>query len=96
MPHPHVLLYAAVPLDGHLDTRQGEARLLLSDREDFDRAGSVSGGADAILVGAGTLRADNPRLLVNSPAARLVVGKPEYPFEVTITATGDLAPGWKL
>ncbi len=96
MPHPYVLLYAAVPLDGHLDTRQGEARLLLPDKEDFDRTGSVSAGADAILVGAGTLRADNPRLLVNSPTARLAAGGPEYPFKVTITATGDLDPGWKL
>lgn len=31
MPRPHVLLSAAVSLDGHLDTRPGEDRLLLSN-----------------------------------------------------------------
>ena len=45
------------------------------------------------MIGAGTIRADNPRLLVNSPerrAARVAAGKPEYPLKVTVTSTGDL------
>ncbi len=99
MPRPYVLLSAAVSLDGHLDTRPGEDRLLLSNKEDFDRVDSVRAGVDAILVGAGTLRADNPRLLVNSAerrAARIAAGKPEYPLKVTLTGTGDLDPGWKF
>lgn len=99
MPRPYVLLSAAVSLDGHLDTRPGEDRLLLSNKEDFDRVDSVRASADAILVGAGTLRADNPRLLVNSAerrTARIAAGKPEYPLKVTITGTGDLDPDWKF
>lgn len=51
--------------------------------------------SDAILVGAGTLRADNPRLLVNSAerrAARLAEGRPEYPLKVTVSGGGDLDP----
>ncbi len=99
MTRPYVLLSAAVSIDGHLDTRPGEARLMLSNKEDFDRVDSVRAGADAILVGAGTLRADNPRLLVNSEerrASRIAAGQPEYPLKVTITGTGDLDPGWKF
>lgn len=99
MPRPYVLLSAAVSIDGHLDTRPGEDRLLLSNKEDFERVDSVRASADAILVGAGTLRADNPRLLVNSAerrAARVAAGKPEYPLKVTITATGDLDSAWKF
>ncbi|GAB2932396.1 hypothetical protein GCM10027028_34820 [Streptomyces sundarbansensis] len=99
MPRPYVLLSAAVSIDGHLDTRPGEDRLLLSNKEDFERVDSVRASVDAILVGAGTLRADNPRLLVNSEerrASRIAAGKPEYPLKVTITGTGDLDPGWKF
>ncbi len=99
MPRPYVLLSAAVSIDGHLDTRPGEDRLLLSNKQDFERVDSVRASVDAILVGAGTLRADNPRLLVNSEerrASRIAAGKPEYPLKVTITGTGDLDPGWKF
>lgn len=99
MSRPYVLLSAAVSIDGYLDTRPGEERLILSNAEDFDRVDSVRASVDAILVGAGTLRADNPRLLVNSEqrrAGRIADGLPEYPLKVTITGTGDLSPDWKF
>lgn len=94
MPHPHVLLSAAVSLDGFLDDT-GPDRLLLSGPEDFDRVDQVRAESDAILIGAGTLRTDNPRLLVNSPerrAKRVAAGLPEYPLKVTVSASGDLDP----
>lgn len=94
MPLPYVLLSAAVSLDGCLDDT-GPDRLLLSSPADFDRVDEVRASVDAILVGAGTLRADNPRLLVNSPerrAARVAAGQPEYPLKVTVSASGELDP----
>ncbi|MEH0419867.1 dihydrofolate reductase family protein [Streptomyces sp. B21-083] len=94
MPLPHVLLSAAVSLDGYLDDT-GPERLLLSSPADFDRVDEVRASSDAILIGAGTIRADNPRLLVNSPerrAARLAAGKPEYPLKVTVSGSGELDP----
>ncbi|MFF5860536.1 dihydrofolate reductase family protein [Streptomyces sp. NPDC012751] len=94
MPLPYVLLSAAVSLDGYLDDT-GPERLLLSGPADFDRVDEVRASADAILVGAGTIRADNPRLLVNSAerrAARIAAGLPEYPLKVTVTGSGDLDP----
>ncbi|MGB9996516.1 dihydrofolate reductase family protein [Streptomyces pseudogriseolus] len=94
MPHPYVLLSAAVSLDGYLDDT-GPERLLLSSPADFDRVDEVRASVDAILVGAGTIRADNPRLLVNSPerrAARVADGRPEYPLKVTVSGSGDLDP----
>ncbi|MGW2522615.1 dihydrofolate reductase family protein [Streptomyces sp. NPDC001617] len=98
MPYPYVLLSAAVSLDGYLDDT-GPERLLLSSPADFDRVDEVRASVDAILVGAGTIRADNPRLLVNSPerrAARVAAGKPEYPLKVTVSGSGDLDPEAKF
>ncbi|CAL9495508.1 hypothetical protein SUDANB32_03311 [Streptomyces sp. enrichment culture] len=94
MPYPYVLLSAAVSLDGYLDDTRPE-RLLLSSPADFDRVDEVRASVDAILVGAGTIRADNPRLLVNSPerrAGRVADGLPEYPLKVTVSGSGDLDP----
>ncbi|MEU1315086.1 dihydrofolate reductase family protein [Streptomyces tibetensis] len=94
MPHPYVLLSAAVSLDGYLDDT-GPDRLLLSGPADFDRVDEVRASVDAILIGAGTIRADNPRLLVNSEqrrSARTGAGKPEYPLKVTVSGSGDLDP----
>lgn len=79
-------------LDGHLDDASPD-RLLLSNRADFDRVDAERAAADAVLVGGNTLRADNPRLLVNDPArraARLADGRAEYPLKVTLSASGAL------
>ncbi|MFE6800985.1 dihydrofolate reductase family protein [Streptomyces sp. NPDC057681] len=92
---PYVLLSAAVSLDGCLDDA-GPERLLLSNAEDFDRVDAVRASCDAILVGAGTLRADRPRLLVKSAqrrADRLAAGLSAYPLKVAVTASGDLDAG---
>ncbi|MET8751341.1 dihydrofolate reductase family protein [Streptomyces sp. NPDC004667] len=89
---PYVLLSAATSVDGYLDDTSPK-RLLLSNAEDFDRVDQVRAESDAILIGATTMRRDNPRLLVNSEerrAKRLVEGRSEYPLKVTVTASGDL------
>ncbi|MEV8606640.1 dihydrofolate reductase family protein [Amycolatopsis sp. NPDC051373] len=66
---PHVLLSVATSVDGAIDDTTPD-RLLLSNAEDFDRVDQVRAESDAILIGAGTIRADNPRLLVNSEERR--------------------------
>lgn len=92
MPRPYVLLSAAASVDGYLDDA-GPDRLLLSNAADLDRVDEVRAGVDAILVGATTMRRDDPRLLVNSAerrAARVAAGLPEHPLKVTVTASGAL------
>ncbi|MGW4715117.1 RibD family protein [Nocardia sp. NPDC004260] len=94
MTRPHVLLSVATSIDGYIDDASPD-RLRLSDAADFDRVDQVRADSDAILVGAQTLRSDNPRLLVGSAerrAARLAAGKPEYPLKVTVSASGELDP----
>ncbi|MFD9733098.1 RibD family protein [Umezawaea sp. NPDC059074] len=98
MTRPHVLLSVAVSVDGHIDDRSGH-RFPLSNADDFDHVDRIRAESCAILVGAGTLRADNPRLLVNDPdrrAARLADGRAEFPIKVTVSGSGDLDPEWKF
>lgn len=79
-------------LDGYLDDGD-DARLLLSNEEDFDRVDEVRASVDAILVGANTIRRDNPRLLVRSverQEERVWRGLAPHPMKVTLTGCGDL------
>jgi 5-amino-6-(5-phosphoribosylamino)uracil reductase len=82
-------------IDGYLDAGPGE-RLLLSNDADLARVDAVRAGCDAILVGAATVRNDDPRLLVRSDGlrrARLARGLTASPAKVTVTANADLHPG---
>ncbi|MEV4044243.1 dihydrofolate reductase family protein [Streptomyces sp. NPDC049744] len=95
---PYVILSAAMSVDGYLDDTTPD-RLRLSNEADFDRVDQVRAESDAILIGATTMRRDNPRLLVNSDerrAQRIAAGRPEYPLKVTVTASGDLSPDLKF
>ncbi len=81
-------------IDGYIDDSK-DTRLLLSNDADFDRVDTVRAECDAILVGAHTIRRDNPRLLVRSQGrrdARIARGLPPSPTKVTLTAQGDLDP----
>ena len=65
---PYTLLSCSVSLDGYLGDQT--PRLALSNEADFDRVDEVRASCDAIMVGAVTVRTDNPRLLVRSQARR--------------------------
>jgi riboflavin-specific deaminase-like protein len=92
---PYVLLSCAMSVDGCLDA-PGPQRLVLSGPADADRVDAQRANASAIMVGAGTIRRDNPRLLIRSPqrsAQRRSRGLPGQPARVTLTASGNLDPG---
>jgi 5-amino-6-(5-phosphoribosylamino)uracil reductase len=89
---PYTLLSCSMSIDGYLDSPT-TARLLLSNDADFDRVDAVRASCDAILVGAATVRNDNPRLLVRSPSRRSERssrGLPASPVKVTVTGSGKL------
>lgn len=80
-------------MDGYLDDATDQ-RLLLSCRADFDRVDRLRAGCDAILVGANTIRCDNPRLRIRDPALRRrrrLQGLPASPLKVTVTRSARLA-----
>lgn len=91
---PYTLLSCSMSIDGYLDSANVQ-RLRLSNEADFDRVDAVRAASDAILVGAATVRNDNPRLLVRSAARRRdreSRGLPPSPMKVTVTARGELDP----
>jgi 5-amino-6-(5-phosphoribosylamino)uracil reductase len=91
---PYTLLSCGISLDGYLDSAT-EQRLLLSNEADLDRVDAVRAACDAILVGAATVRNDNPRLLVRTQARRderVARGLKPSPVKVTVTARGHLDP----
>ncbi len=95
---PRVILSVAVSLDGYIDDATPE-RLRLSSPEDFDRVDAVRAQCDALLIGANTLRRDNPRLLVADErrrAARAARGLPAHPLKVVVSASADLDPGLRF
>src|SRR3954451_10746506 len=88
---PYTMLSCSVSLDGYLGDHT--PRLALSNDADFDRVDAVRASCDAIMVGAVTVRADNPRLLVRSQArrdARTARGLSPSPMKITVTDRADL------
>ena len=88
---PYTLLSCCVSIDGYIGN--AASRLLLSNDADFDRVDAVRASCDAILVGAETVRLDNPRLLVRSETRReerAARGLPESPMKVTVTRRAEL------
>lgn len=98
MPRPYVLLSVAQSIDGYIDDTTPE-RLVLSSPEDLDRVDEARAGVDAILVGATTLRRDNPTLRVKSPervAGRAARGEPEQLLRVIVSRSGNLPRDLRL
>jgi 5-amino-6-(5-phosphoribosylamino)uracil reductase len=88
---PYTVVSCSVSLDGYLGDRT--PRLALSNAADFERVDEVRARSDAIMVGAGTVRTDNPRLLVRSPARReqrTALGLPPSPAKITVSERVDL------
>lgn len=96
---PLVELKLAMSLDGRLALRSGEARWITG--ETARRQGHrLRAAADAVLVGAGTVRHDDPSLTVRAvrgqqPVRVVVSGRLDLPAGAKLFTDG-LAPTWVL
>jgi len=89
-----VIVSAAVSADGYLDDLSPK-RLMLSSPEDWAEVFRLRAACDAILVGAGTLRKDNPALVIRDEALRAerrARGAEADILKVTVSRSGDLSP----
>ncbi len=80
---PLVIAKCALSLDGRITRLPSEGPWLTSERSRAD-AHRLRARVDAILIGAGTLRADNPRLTVRG------VRHARQPWRVVLTRSGEL------
>lgn len=80
---PYIISKVAISLDGKIATAGGNSKWITNEKC-RERIHYWRGGVDAILVGAETVRRDNP--LLNARGSRDVT----QPRPVVITASGDL------
>ncbi|MCE5322629.1 bifunctional diaminohydroxyphosphoribosylaminopyrimidine deaminase/5-amino-6-(5-phosphoribosylamino)uracil reductase RibD [bacterium] len=86
---PFVILKSAMSIDGKIATCTGDSKWITNERSRVYAHG-VRSRVDAIIVGGGTARTDDPALTAR--IGRTVY----YPIRVVITGTGDLSPSLKL
>lgn len=90
MNRPYVILKLATSLDGRIATASGESRWITGEAA---RAvvHQMRADVDAVMIGAGTARADNPSLLARTepPAER-------QPARIVVTTRFDVAPDGAL
>ncbi|MXR42157.1 2,5-diamino-6-(ribosylamino)-4(3H)-pyrimidinone 5'-phosphate reductase [Halobaculum sp. WSA2] len=66
----YVHVNAAVSVDGKLSSRRRE-QVRISGADDFDRVDRIRAAADAVLVGVGTVLADDPHLTLDEEDRRV-------------------------
>ena len=99
---PHLVLKLAATLDGRIATRKGESRWITGD-EARRRVHLMRAQHDAVLIGAGTARADAPMLDVRglglaerAPVRVLADGALSVPLTGPLVRTAEEQPLWVL
>ena len=82
---PYVIAKAGMTLDGRLSLPPGEGQWITNPASRTD-AQKLRAMVDAILVGAETVRVDNPKLTVRG------IRVPRQPWRIVLTRTGNLPP----
>jgi diaminohydroxyphosphoribosylaminopyrimidine deaminase/5-amino-6-(5-phosphoribosylamino)uracil reductase len=85
---PYVIAKAGMSLDGRITRPAGEGQWLTGEAARTD-AMKLRAQCDAIIVGAETIRQDNPALTLRGPD--IPEGK-DQPWRVVLTRTGNLPP----
>jgi 2,5-diamino-6-(ribosylamino)-4(3H)-pyrimidinone 5'-phosphate reductase len=80
----HVRVNAAISADGKLSSTRRE-QIAISGERDFDRVDALRAESDAVMVGVGTVLADDPSLTIDDSErrdSRRENGRPENPARV--------------
>ncbi len=90
----HVVVNAATSVDGKLSSRRRE-QVRISGPDDFDRVDRVRAAADAVMVGVGTVLADDPHLTLDVEdrrVQRLRNARPGNPARVVADSRARTPP----
>ncbi|MFA5346858.1 MAG: 2,5-diamino-6-(ribosylamino)-4(3H)-pyrimidinone 5'-phosphate reductase [Methanoregula sp.] len=91
---PHVIVNVAMSADGKISTRE-RRQVRISGSQDFTRVDRLKSGCDAIMVGIGTVLADDPSLTVKSEECREYRRKhgwDENPLRIVVDSSGRTPP----
>lgn len=89
MDRPFIFINSAMSADGKLSTKERK-QVKISGKLDFERVDELRARADAIMVGIGTVLADDPSLTIKSPerrVARKASGKDENPVRIIVDSS---------
>jgi 2,5-diamino-6-(ribosylamino)-4(3H)-pyrimidinone 5'-phosphate reductase len=91
---PYVVVNIAMSADGKISTRE-RRQVKISGTQDFQRVDRLKAGCDAIMVGIGTVLADDPSLTVKSEEClnyRRKQGWDDHPLRVVVDSSGSTPP----
>jgi 2,5-diamino-6-(ribosylamino)-4(3H)-pyrimidinone 5'-phosphate reductase len=89
---PYVVVNVAMSADGKISTRE-RRQVKISGVQDFERVDRLKADSDAVMVGIGTVLADDPSLTVKSEerrTTRLHRGVDEHPVRIVVDSTARI------
>jgi 2,5-diamino-6-(ribosylamino)-4(3H)-pyrimidinone 5'-phosphate reductase len=94
----NVTVNAAMSVDGKLSSRRRE-QIKISGSDDFDRVDEIRTAVDGIMVGIGTVLADDPHLVLDDPDGRRErrqSGRPTSPARIVVDSRGRTPPDGRI
>jgi 2,5-diamino-6-(ribosylamino)-4(3H)-pyrimidinone 5'-phosphate reductase len=91
---PYVVVNIAMSADGKISTRE-RRQVRISGAQDFTRVDRLKAGCDAVMVGIGTVLADDPSLTVKSEECRKYrrkQGWDDHPVRIVVDSTCRIPP----
>jgi 2,5-diamino-6-(ribosylamino)-4(3H)-pyrimidinone 5'-phosphate reductase len=89
---PFTFINSAMSADGKISTKKRK-QVKISGKADFDRVDELRAGADAVMVGIGTVLADDPSLTVKSDERhkrRMAKGLDENPARIVVDSAARI------
>ncbi|MGZ5539270.1 MAG: dihydrofolate reductase family protein, partial [Halobacteriota archaeon] len=83
---PFVIINSAMSVDGKIST-VARKQVRISGKEDMQRVDALKARTDAVMVGVGTVLADDPKLTVKSDILkheRVAKGRTENPLRIVV------------
>ena len=89
---PYIIVNTAMSADGKISTRE-RRQVRISGEKDFARVDRLKAGCDAVMVGIGTVLADDPSLTVKSAECREYrrkQGWDDHPVRIVVDSSGRI------